>query len=123
VWLLRPLPLLRQRRFILVVEHLSFLVALTSGCLLMWRHGWGLGSRRWLALKVGLIVSLLIPIESFHAYICHVFLPAARRIVGPSGPVQVARGLSLESIIGTIGLTLFALAVPLIFWLSLGRPF
>jgi hypothetical protein len=85
-------------------------------------RGWGIGHARWLAVKLLLVVALFVPLEGFHAYITHVFLPRARRLAGPYGERQVERGEGLAAIIQTIAIPLFGVAVPLVFWLAVRRP-
>jgi hypothetical protein len=117
------LPALRRWRWWFPLHHLSFLLLLVSGAAIMHAHGWGLGHAGWLAVKMGLAAFLFLPIEGFHAYICHVFLPRARTIAGPMGERQVERGVGLEAIIRTISIPLYLVAIPLAFWLGVARPF
>jgi hypothetical protein len=104
----------------LAVEHVSLAAVLMTGFLVMWERGWGLGHARWLALKIGLAVLLLIPLETFHAYVCHVWLPRARR---ENAKRQIERGVGMEQMVRAIAIPLLGLAIPLLFWLSLTRPF
>ncbi len=99
------------------------MVLLATGVLLMRMHGWGVGYPRWLALKVGLGAFLLVPLEGIHAYAAHVFL--ARGLRGPAPPFSrdLERGTSMQGMIWALALPLLALALPLILWLSLARPF
>jgi hypothetical protein len=99
-------------------------VLLVTGFIAMQQRGWGLGHVRWLALKIGLSVLLLIPLETFHAYVCHVWLPRARRAAaGASAERQIERGVGMEEMLRAIAIPLLGLAIPLLFWLSLKRPF
>jgi hypothetical protein len=94
-----------------------------TGLLVMSARGWGIGHARWLAVKLLVAFALFVPLEGFHAYIGHVFLPRARRLAGAYGERQVERGEGLEAIIRTIAIPLYGVAVPLVFWLATKRPF
>ena len=114
----------RQRlRTLFAVEHLAFLVTLASGFALLVSHGWNVGQIRWLSLKVGLVVFLLVPLEGFHAYVCHVWIPAALRSEDWDAERRLERGVGMEEMIRTLSMPLLGLAVPLIVWLSLRKPF
>lgn len=116
----------RRRRSagrLFAAEHAGLLLALLTGVALMAVHGWGLGHPRWLALKIGLTAFLIVPLEGFHAFVCHVWLPAARRLTGPMGERRVERGVGMEEMIRTLGIPLLGMAVPLILWLSYRKPF
>lgn len=114
-----------RRRFhgLLALESLAFAVLLATGVLLMRMHGWGLGYPRWLALKVGLVAFLLVPLEGIHAYAAHVFLARGLRSPTPPFSRDLERGTSMQRMIWALALPLLALALPLILWLSLARPF
>jgi hypothetical protein len=113
-------PARRRVPGLLAAEHAALLVLLGSGAALMARHGWGFGHFRWLALKLGLVALLVVPLEGFHAYIGHVWIPRAER----RRKRRVAqRGAALLQMIRTIAVPLFGVAVPLIAWLSFRRPF
>jgi hypothetical protein len=116
-------PRARRTPLVFAVQHAAFLAALLTGATVMSSRGWGIGHARWLAVKLLLVFALFVPLQGFHAYICHVFLPRARRIAGGYGDRQVERGEGLEAIIRTIAIPLFGIAIPLVFWLAMKRPF
>lgn len=115
-----------RRRFhvMLAIESVAFVVLLATGVLLMRFHGWGVGYPRWLALKLGLVAFLLVPLEGIHAYAAHVFL--ARGLRGTAAaphPRELERGVSMQGMVWALAVPLLGLAVPLVLWLSLARPF
>jgi hypothetical protein len=113
----------RPTERVFAVEHIALLLAITSGFVLMAAHGWRFGHPRWLAVKIGLVFFLLIPLEGFHAFVCHAWLPQARRWSGVMGERRVERGVGMEEMIRTLGIPLLGMAVPLLVWLSLKKPF
>lgn len=115
-------PTPRVRR-LFTIEHAALAAALASGCALLVARGWSVGQIRWLSLKVGLIVFLLVPLEGFHAYVCHVWIPAAQRSTAWDAERRLERGMGMEEMIRTLGIPLLGIAVPLIVWLSLRKPF
>jgi hypothetical protein len=126
LWLLGQVSSLAARRpgaRFFAAQHLAFLAAVASGAALMSAHGWRLGHPRWLALKVGLVAFLFTPLEGFHAYVAHVWIPTAQRTGRKAGERLVERGLGMEAMIRTLELVLLTVAVPLVLWLSIGRPF
>ncbi|HET9317195.1 MAG TPA: hypothetical protein VFQ51_16500 [Vicinamibacteria bacterium] len=75
---------------------------------------------RWLHLKLGLVVFLLLPLESFHAYVNHVWIARALR----EGSARLLeRGTGLDDMIRSLAVPLLGTAVPLLLWLSLRSPF
>jgi hypothetical protein len=110
-------------RRLFAVEHGALLLAIVTGFFLMSLHGWRLSHPRWLGLKVGLVVFLLVPLEGFHAFVCHAWLPQARRWGGVMGERRVERGIGMEEMIRTLAIPLLGMAVPLLVWLSFKRPF
>ncbi|MFI5184225.1 MAG: hypothetical protein ACHQNV_07500 [Vicinamibacteria bacterium] len=109
---------------VLWLEHGAFAATLATGGLLMRSHGWGLGHARWLALKLGLVAFLVLPLEAMHAYIAHVWIA---RGLGESAAPSVARdlerGLGIEEMLRALALPLLGFGLPLILWLSLRQPF
>jgi hypothetical protein len=109
---------------IFCVEHVSIAVALATGVLLMRVHGWHPGQARWLDLKLGLVAFVIVPLEAMHAYVVHVWMARGlRRTSGEAMDKDLSRGLGIEEMLRAIGLPLLGLALPLVFWLSLGGPF
>jgi hypothetical protein len=87
-------------------------------------QGWGLGHARWLALKLGLVVFLVLPLEAMHAYIAHVWIAhGLRQAATPSDAKDLERGLGMEEMIRALAVPLLSLGLPLILWLSLRKPF
>jgi len=106
------------------LEHLALLVALIAGAAVMLERGFRLGYPRWLALKLGLVAFLLIPLEGIHAYAVHVWIARGlRQTKQPPFSRDLARGIGVEEMVRTLALTLLSVALPLIFWLSLAKPF
>jgi len=125
-WLLVPFAARRHPVWftrLLAVEHTALVIAVLSGFALMSAHGWRLAHPRWLALKVGLVVLLIVPLEGFHAFVCHVWTPRARRDRDALAPRRVERGEGMEEMIRTLGIPLLGTAVPILLWLSLRKPF
>jgi hypothetical protein len=107
----------------LVAEHLGLVAALASGLVLMQAHGWGIGHPRWLAVKLGLVAFLVVPLEGMHAWVCHGWI--ARGLDEAEGPGRAAllrRGIGMDDMVRTLSALLLGLAVPLMAWLSLRRP-
>lgn len=84
--------------------------------------GWRVDHARWLALKLGLVAFLVVPLEAMHAYVGNVWVArgVARGDVLDKGLV---RGLGIEEMIRTLAVPLFGIGVPLILWLSFAQPF
>jgi hypothetical protein len=107
-----------------LIEHAAFVLAILSGFLLLRERHWGLGHARWLAVKIGLTLFLLVPLEAMHAWICHVWI--ARGLAQTAAPPfskDLVRGIGMDDMLRALAAPLLALAVPLLVWLSLKRPF
>ena len=114
----------RSVRVLVAVEHALFVLALVSGAALMLSRGWTLAHARWLGLKVGLVVFLLIPLEGMHAYVSHVWIARGLRQTSlPPFSRDLARGIGMEGMLRAIAIPLLGLAVPLLVWLSVFKPF
>jgi hypothetical protein len=113
----------RRLRPVLAAEHVAFVLALAAGfALLAYRH-WGLGHARWLAVKVGLTVFLLVPLEAMHAWICHGWIARGlKQTAAPPPSRDLARGIGMDDMLRALAAPLLAAGVPLIVWLSLRRP-
>lgn len=109
----------------LALEHIALAVALLAGLAGMAAHGWRLGYPRWLSVKLGLVVFLLVPLEGMHAWVNHVWLARALRARAAGGPLSrdLDRGLGMDDMVRTLAALLLAVALPVIAWLSLARPF
>ena len=114
----------RRLQPLLRLEHASLLLLLVSGLLLMRQRGWGLGHARWLLAKLGLVAFLVVPLEAFHAWIAHVWIARGlRQTPAPPFSKHLARGLAVQEMIATLAVPLLGMALPLLLWLSLARPF
>ena len=118
---------LRARRRLqpaLVAEHTSLALVLLSGLALLLHHRWGLGHARWLAVKLGLVAFLVVPLESFHAYVCHAWLARGlRQTQAPPFSRDLDRAVGMDGMVRVIAVPLLGLGLPLILWLSLAKPF
>ena len=113
----------RRLRPVVLVEHGAFVLALAAGLALLWHRHWGLGHARWLAVKIGLTVFLLVPLEAMHAWIAHVWIA---RGLGqtPAPPLakDLVRGIGMDDMLRALAAPLLLIAVPLLVWLSLRKP-
>lgn len=118
---------LRARRRlsrVLEIEHGAFALALATGGLLMAHRGWGLGHARWLALKLGLVVFLVLPLELMHGYVAHGWIARGlRQTPAPPFAKDLERGLGIEEMLRALAVPLLGLGLPLVLWLSLAKPF
>jgi len=109
---------------LVAAEHLLLGMALASGLWLMEAQGLGPTRARWLALKLGLVLFLLLPMEAMHAFIAHGWTARGlRRTQAPPFDKELSRGLGVEEMLRTLAVPLFGLGVPLILWLSFRKPF
>jgi hypothetical protein len=103
-----------------LVQHGLFALVLVSGGALLASAPSSVQHARWLHAKVGLTAFLLVPLEAFHAYVNHVWIARALR----DGSARLLeRGTGLDDMVRSLAVPLFGVAVPLLFWLSLRRPF
>lgn len=102
------------------VQHGLFLLVLVTGGLLLALASPAELHARWLHLKLGLVAFLLLPLEAFHAYVNHVWI--ARGLRERSARL-LERGTGLDDMVRSLVVPLLGVAVPLLFWLSLRRPF
>jgi hypothetical protein len=113
----------RRLRPVVLVEHGAFVLALATGLALLWHRHWGLGHARWLAVKIGLTVFLLVPLEAMHAWIAHVWIA---RGLGqtPAPPLakDLVRGIGMDDMLRALAAPLLLVALPLLVWLSLRKP-
>jgi hypothetical protein len=114
----------RSMRRLVAAEHAMLALALATGFVLMAGRGWGPGRARWFGLKLGLVVFLLIPLEAMHAYVCHVWIGRGlRETAAPPFSKDLARGIGMEDMLRALAIPLLGLAVPLLVWLSVFKPF
>jgi hypothetical protein len=108
----------------LVAEHVAFVLLLLTGALLMYHHGWSITRARWLTLKLGLVLFLVVPFEAMHAFICHGWIATGlRRSQAPPLARELERGIGVEEMLRTLAIPLLGVGVPLLVWLSVRRPF
>jgi hypothetical protein len=87
-------------------------------------RGWGVAHAGWLAVKVGLTLFLILPLEGMHAYVSHGWIARGlRRTPAPPFAQELARGIGIEEMLRALALPLLGIALPLMVWLSLARPF
>ncbi|HET7293803.1 MAG TPA: hypothetical protein VFM88_15365 [Vicinamibacteria bacterium] len=109
---------------VVAAEHLLLLLALASGWLLLQGEARGYSHERWLALKLGLVAFLVVPMEAMHAFVAHGWTASGlRRTAAPPFDRRLERGLGIEEMLRTLAIPLFGIGVPLILWLSFKRPF
>jgi hypothetical protein len=120
----RELAARRRVQRLLVVEHAGLALALLAGLALLHARGWGPGRARWLGLKLGLTVFLVLPLEAMHAWVCHVWIERGlRQTPAPPFSKDLARGIGMDDMIRALAAPLLGVAIPLIVWLSVSRPF
>ena len=114
----------RRMQPALLAEHVALAVLVLSGFALLHHHGWGLGHARWIAVKVGLVVFLVLPLETIHALVCHRWIARGLRQTGAAGPFSrdLERGIGMDQMIRVLAIPLLGLGLPLILWLSVARP-
>ena len=105
------------------VEHAALAALLASGFLLMSRLGWGPGHPRWLGVKLGLVVFLVVPLEAMHAWVNHVLVPRALGEAARGASTrQLERWVGMDDMVRALALLLLGVALPFIAWLSVARP-
>ena len=120
----RELAARRRVRPLLAVEHAGLSLALLAGLALLEARGWGPGRARWLGLKLGLTLFLVVPLEAMHAWVCHVWIARGlRQTTVPPFSKDLARGIGMDDMIRALAAPLLGIGVPLIVWLSLRKPF
>lgn len=108
----------------LVAEHVAFVLVLVTGALLMQAHGWSITRARWLTLKLGLVLFLVVPFEAMHAFICHGWIASGLRRTREAPLARdLERGIGVEEMLRTLAIPLLGIGVPLLVWLSVRRPF
>ncbi len=112
-----------RRRFhgLIALEAAAFAVVLVTGYALMRLYGWSLAYPRWLALKIGVVVFLFLPLEAFLAYVGATWIGPGLRAAPPAR--ELGRGAAMQEMVWAIAVPLAGLALPLVVWLSLAHPF
>ena len=114
----------RRVRPLLAVEHLALAIALAAGFALLESRGWGFGRARWLGLKLGLTLFLVLPLEGMHAWVCHSWIARGlRQTIAPPFSKDLERAIGMDDMIRALAAPLLGVGVPLIVWLSLRKPF
>jgi hypothetical protein len=111
----------RRWQPLIAIQFVAFILVLVSGYLSMRSHAWTLAYPRWLALKIGIVGFLFVPLEGFLAYVGAFWIRPGLAAGAP--PRLLERGASMQGMVWTIALPLSVLALPLVVWLSLARPF
>ena len=120
----RELSARRRVRPWLAVEHTALALALLAGLALLETRGWGPGRARWLGLKLGLTLFLVVPLEAMHAWVCHAWIARGlRQTASPPFSKDLARGIGMDDMIRALAAPLLVIGVPLIVWLSVKHPF
>ena len=120
----RELSMRRRVRPLLAVEHLGLAIALAAGFALLEARGWGLGRARWLGLKLGLTLFLVLPLEGMHAWVCHAWIARGlRQTMAPPFSKDLERAIGMDDMIRALAAPLLGVGVPLIVWLSITHPF
>jgi hypothetical protein len=113
----------RRIQPVVLVEHLAFLLGLGAGVALLLHRHWGLGHARWLAVKIGLTLFLLVPLEAMHAWIAHGWIARGlRQTSAPPFSKDLVRGIGMDDMLRALAAPLLAASVPLLAWLSLRKP-
>ena len=113
----------RRVRSLIIVEHGAFVLALAAGLALLWHRHWGLGHARWLAVKIGLTLFLLVPLEAMHAWIAYAWIaPGLRQTPAPPFAKDLVRGIGMDDMLRALAAPLLLAALPLLVWLSLRKP-
>ena len=114
----------RRVRPLLAVEHAGLAMALLAGLALLEARGWGPGRARWLGLKPGLTLFLVVPLEGMHAWVCHVWIARGlRQTPAPPFSKDLARGIGMDDMVRALAAPLLGVGVPIIMWLSVKHPF
>jgi hypothetical protein len=109
---------------VVAVEHAALAAALVSGALLMQALGLGVGQRRWLDLKLGVVAFVVLPLEAMHAWVSHGWIARGlKETAAPPFSRDLERGIGMDDMVRTLSALLLGGAVPLLVWLSVKEPF
>lgn len=114
----------RRWAWLVPVGEAALLIALGTGVLLAHASGYSFGHPRWLGVKVGLTLALVLPLESLHAWVTHGWMrQGLRETAAPPFSKDLRRAAGIEDMLWALALPLYGLALPLMAWLSRSRPF
>lgn len=66
---------------------------------------------------------LIVPLEAMHAYICHVWIARGlRQTAAPPFAKDLERGIGMDDMLRALAVPLLVLALPLLVWLSVRKP-
>jgi len=118
---------LSRRRIALrasTLQHAFAVAVLLSGLALMRARGWRFGYPEWLAVKIGLVTFLILPLEAMHAYIGLAWIRVGiEESAGGAFSKTLQRGLGMEEMIRALAVPLLGVGAPLLVWLSVRKPF
>lgn len=118
------LDLRRRHGWLVTFAHGALALGLASGLVIMHRRGWSVGHPGWLGVKLGLTLFVIVPLEGLHAWVAHVWMrQGLAQTAAPPFSKDLRRAVSVEEMLAMLALPLLGLALPLIVWLSLARPF
>jgi hypothetical protein len=114
----------RRIRPVVAAEHLALAAALLSGVALLDALGLSVGHHRWLDLKIGLVLFLVVPLEGMHAWVNHGWIARGlEETAKPPFSRNLARGIGMDDMVRTLSALLLGAAVPFLVWLSVREPF
>jgi hypothetical protein len=86
--------------------------------------GMAVGRYRWLDLKLGLVVFLMVPLEAMHAWVNHGWIERGlRETAAPPFSRELERGIGMDDMVRTLSALLLGAALPFLVWLSVKEPF
>ncbi len=114
----------RRQAWLVPFGEAALLLALLAGLLLVRQAGFSFGHPRWLGAKVGLTLALILPLESLHAWVTYGWMRSGlRETLAPPFSKDLRRAAGIEDMLWALAVPLYGLALPLMVWLSLARPF
>ncbi len=105
-------------------SHAALAGALLTGAASMRARGWSFSHPGWLGVKLLLTLGVVAPLEALHAWTLQTWMRRGLRDTqAPPFSQGLRRAVAIEEMLGMLALPLLGLALPLILWLSLSRPF
>jgi hypothetical protein len=107
------------------VEHFALLLLLGSGVLMLYAYGLSALDWAWLRWKLALVVCVIVPIEIVDIWFGHVRLPRwfSGRAPGDGEKRQQDAYHAYEHRFVPVSLPIMLLAVVVVMWLAIARPF